>query len=302
MLRHMFLFLSQNKTLTKLAKAYGSRLGARRFVAGDTIESAVRTIKKLNRSGLCTTIDYLGEYAATHKEASRVAAECKKAIQAIAEHRLDSELSLKLTSLGLDISEELTVSHLRDILSAAKENDVAVTIDMEDYSHYEQTLAIYRQCKQEFDMLGTVIQAYLYRAAEDIRKLHDLKPNLRLVKGAYKESAAVAFPDKKGTDLHFQSLIKLHLLSGNYTAVATHDDDIIAFTKKLVAEHQIPLSQFEFQMLYGIRPERQKELVKEGYKMRVYVPYGTDWFSYFMRRIAERPANAAFVLKGIFKK
>ncbi|MEC1680770.1 proline dehydrogenase [Bacillus mojavensis] len=302
MLRHIFLFLSQNKTLTKLAKAYGSRLGARRFVAGDTIESAVRTIKKLNQSGLCTTIDYLGEYAATHKEASRVAAECKKAIQAIAEHRLDSELSLKLTSLGLDISEELAVSHLRDILSAAKENGVAVTIDMEDYSHYEQTLAIYRQCKQEFDMLGTVIQAYLYRAAEDIRKLHDLKPNLRLVKGAYKESAAVAFPDKKGTDLHFQSLIKLHLLSGNYTAVATHDDDIIAFTKKLVAEHHIPLSQFEFQMLYGIRPERQKELVKEGYKMRVYVPYGTDWFSYFMRRIAERPANAAFVLKGIFKK
>ncbi|MFS0664751.1 proline dehydrogenase [Bacillus mojavensis] len=302
MLRHIFLFLSQNKTLTKLAKAYGSRLGARRFVAGDTIESAVRTIKKLNQSGLCTTIDYLGEYAATHKEASRVAAECKKAIQAIAEHRLDSELSLKLTSLGLDISEELAVSHLRDILSAAKENGVAVTIDMEDYSHYEQTLAIYRQCKQEFDMLGTVIQAYLYRAAEDIRKLHDLKPNLRLVKGAYKESAAVAFPDKKGTDLHFQSLIKLHLLSGNYTAVATHDDDIIAFTKKLVADHDIPLSQFEFQMLYGIRPERQKELVKEGYKMRVYVPYGTDWFSYFMRRIAERPANAAFVLKGIFKK
>ncbi|WP_339178094.1 proline dehydrogenase [Bacillus sp. FSL R5-0560] len=302
MLRHMFLFLSQNKTLTKLAKAYGSRLGARRFVAGDTIESAVRTIKKLNQSGLCTTIDYLGEYAATHKEASRVAAECKKAIQAIAEHRLDSELSLKLTSLGLDISEELAVSHLRDILSAAKENGVAVTIDMEDYSHYEQTLAIYRQCKQEFDMLGTVIQAYLYRAAEDIRKLHDLKPNLRLVKGAYKESVAVAFPDKKGTDLHFQSLIKLHLLSGNYTAVATHDDDIIAFTKKLVADHDIPLSQFEFQMLYGIRPERQKELVKEGYKMRVYVPYGTDWFSYFMRRIAERPANAAFVLKGIFKK
>lgn len=302
MLRHIFLFLSQNKTLTKLAKAYGSRLGARRFVAGDTIESAVRTIKKLNQSGLCTTIDYLGEYAATHKEASRVAAECKKAIQAIAEHRLDSELSLKLTSLGLDISEELAVSHLRGILSAAKENGVAVTIDMEDYSHYEQTLAIYRQCKQEFDMLGTVIQAYLYRAAEDIRKLHDLKPNLRLVKGAYKESAAVAFPDKKGTDLHFQSLIKLHLLSGNYTAIATHDDDIIAFTKKLVADHDIPLSQFEFQMLYGIRPERQKELVKEGYKMRVYVPYGTDWFSYFMRRIAERPANATFVLKGIFKK
>lgn len=214
---------------------------------------------------------------------------------------MDSELSLKLTSIGLDLSEELALSHLRAILSVAKQHGVAVTIDMEDYSHYEQTLAIYRQCKQEFEMLGTVIQAYLYRAAEDIRNMRDLKPNLRLVKGAYKESAAVAFPDKKGTDLHFQSLIKLQLLSGNYTAVATHDDDIIAFTKQLIAEHYIPASQFEFQMLYGIRPERQKELAKEGYRMRVYVPYGTDWFSYFMRRIAERPANAAFVLKGILK-
>lgn len=226
----------------------------------------------------------------------------QKAIRAIAEHQLDSELSLKLTSIGLDLSEKLCLSHLRAILSAAKQYGVAVTIDMEDYSHYEQTLSIYRQCKQEFEMLGTVIQAYLYRAAEDIRNMCDIKPNLRLVKGAYKESASVAFPDKKGTDLHFQSLIKLQLLSGNYTAVATHDDDIIAFTKQLVAEQHIPASQFEFQMLYGIRPERQKELAKEGYRMRVYVPYGTDWFSYFMRRIAERPANAAFVLKGILKK
>ncbi|MGM0950148.1 MAG: proline dehydrogenase family protein [Bacillota bacterium] len=302
MLRHIFLFLSQNKALTKFAKAYGPRLGARRFVAGDTIESAVKAVKRLNRSGLCATIDYLGEYAASEKEAKQVAEECKKAIQAIAQHQLDSELSLKLTSIGLDLSEELALSHLRAILSAARQYGVAVTIDMEDYSHYEQTLAIYRQCKQEFEMLGTVIQAYLYRAAEDIRNMHDLKPNLRLVKGAYKESAAVAFPDKKGTDLHFQSLIKLQLLSGNYTAVATHDDDIIAFTKQFVDEHQIPASQFEFQMLYGIRLERQKELAKEGYRMRVYVPYGTDWFSYFMRRIGERPANAVFVLKGILKK
>lgn len=252
MLRHVFLFLSQNKTLTKFAKAYGTRLGARRFVAGDTIESAVKTVKRLNRSGLCATIDYLGEYAASEKEANQVAEECKKAIQAIAEHQLNSELSLKLTSIGLDLSEELALTHLRAILSVAKQYDVAVTIDMEDYSHYEQTLSIYRQCKQEFEKLGTVIQAYLYRAAEDIRKMRDLKPNLRLVKGAYKESPAVAFPDKRGTDLHFQSLIKLQLLSGNYTAVATHDDDIIAFTKQLVVEHQIPASQFEFQMLYGI--------------------------------------------------
>ncbi|WNV79076.1 proline dehydrogenase [Bacillus atrophaeus] len=302
MLRSLFLFLSKNRTLTKLAKTYGIRLGAGRFVAGDTIASAVKTVKRLNRAGLSATIDYLGEYARTEEEAKKTAAQCKQVIGAIAEHQLDSELSLKLTSIGLDISEELAVSHLKAILKEAKHHEVAVTIDMEDYSRYERTLRIYKRLKPEFEKLGTVIQAYLYRAAEDIRNLHPLKPNLRLVKGAYKESAAVAFPDKKGTDLHLQNLIKLQLLSGNYTAVATHDDAIIAFTKKLVSKHRIPNSQFEFQMLYGIRPERQKELAKEGYRMRVYVPYGTDWYSYFMRRIAERPANAAFVLKGIIKK
>ncbi|KAA6443828.1 proline dehydrogenase family protein [Bacillus atrophaeus] len=302
MLRSLFLFLSKNRTLTKLAKTYGIRLGAGRFVAGDTIASAVKTVKRLNRAGLSATIDYLGEYARTEQEAKKTAVQCKQVIGAIAEHQLDSELSLKLTSIGLDISEELAVSHLKAILKEAKHHEVAVTIDMEDYSRYERTLRIYKRLKPEFEKLGTVIQAYLYRAAEDIRNLHPLKPNLRLVKGAYKESAAVAFPDKKGTDLHLQNLIKLQLLSGNYTAVATHDDAIIAFTKKLVSKHRIPNSQFEFQMLYGIRPERQKELAKEGYRMRVYVPYGTDWYSYFMRRIAERPANAAFVLKGIIKK
>ncbi len=142
----------------------------------------------------------------------------------------------------------------------------------------------------------------MYRSAGDIEDLNQLSPNLRLVKGAYKESPVVAFPDKKDVDENFKKLIKKHLLNGNYTAVATHDDAIIDYTKKLVSEYTIPKEQFEFQMLYGIRPERQLELVQEGYKMRVYVPYGTDWFGYFMRRLAERPANVGFVLRGIFKK
>ncbi|MCC9023174.1 proline dehydrogenase family protein [Bacillus nakamurai] len=302
MLRSISLFLSKNKMLTKLAQAYGIRFGAGRFVAGETIGEAVKTVKRLNQSGLSASIDYLGEYAGSKKDAGRTAEECKKAIRAIADHQLDCELSVKLTSIGLDISEKLAENHIREILSEAKERNVPVTIDMEDYARCGRTLELYKRCKPDFPMLGTVIQAYLYRAAEDIGSLQPYKPRLRLVKGAYKESAAVAFPDKKGTDLHYQQLIKLQLLSGHETAVATHDDDMISYTKKLISEHDIPREQFEFQMLYGIRTERQKELAAEGYRMRVYVPYGTDWYSYFMRRIAERPANAAFVLKGIFKK
>lgn len=302
MLRSICLFLSKNKMLTKFAQAYGIRFGAGRFVAGETLMEAVKTVKRLNQKGLSASIDYLGEYAGSEKDAKRTAEECKEAIRAIAENQLDCELSLKLTSIGLDISEKLAEQHVRDILTEAKERGVPVTIDMEDYSRCGRTLELYKRCKPDFPMLGTVIQAYLYRAAEDISGLMPYKPRLRLVKGAYKESAAVAFPDKKATDLHFQQLIKLQLLSGHETAVATHDDDIISFTKTLISEHQIPREQFEFQMLYGIRTERQKELAEEGYRMRVYVPYGTDWYGYLMRRIAERPANAAFVLKGIFKK
>jgi proline dehydrogenase len=191
---------------------------------------------------------------------------------------------------------------MRRILTVAKENGVFVTIDMEDYSRCGKTIEIFKKLKEEFDNVGTVIQAYLYRTVTDIEDLNQYNPNLRLVKGAYKESPNVAFPEKKDVDDNFKKIIEMHLLNGNYTAVATHDDAMIEFTKELVKKHNIPNDQFEFQMLYGIRPERQLELVKEGYKMRVYVPYGTDWYGYFMRRLAERPANVAFVLKGMIKK
>jgi proline dehydrogenase len=173
---------------------------------------------------------------------------------------------------------------------------------MEDYSRCGKTIEIFKSLKKEYDNVGTVIQAYLYRTIKDIDDLNQFHPNLRLVKGAYKESPRVAFPEKKDVDENFKKIIKMHLVNGNYTAIATHDDAIIEFTKRFVKENNIPNGQFEFQMLYGIRPERQLELVKEGYKMRVYVPYGTDWYGYFMRRLAERPANVAFVLKGMVKK
>ncbi|UOQ46016.1 proline dehydrogenase [Halobacillus salinarum] len=301
-LRNFFLFLSKNRFFTKLAKKYGLRFGAGRFVAGETIPNAVDTIQKLNKKGMAVTIDHLGEFIDSEKEAKEAAEGCIEAIRAIGKHHLDSQLSLKLTSMGLDISEELVLENMHKILEAAEEENVFVTIDMEDHARCDKTLELFKKLRSTHENIGTVLQAYLYRTAEDIDELNEYHPNLRLVKGAYKESPRVAFPDKKDVDENYKRIIKTHLLNGNYTAVATHDDQIIEFTKQLVDENNIPNDQFEFQMLYGIRVERQEELVNEGYKMRVYVPYGNDWYGYFMRRLAERPANVAFVLKGVAGK
>lgn len=301
LLRNFFLFLSKNKTLTKLAKKYGLRFGAARFVAGESITLATDVIKDLNQKDLDVTIDYLGEFVDNEKEANEMADNSILAIEAIGKEQLHSQLSLKMTSMGLDISDEFVMRNMKRILEAAKKHNVFVTIDMEDYSRCGKTIEIFKELKKEYDNVGTVIQAYLYRTEDDIKDLNQYKPNLRLVKGAYKESSEVAFPDKKDVDDNFKKIIEMHLLNGNYTAVATHDDAMIEYTKELVKKHKISNDQFEFQMLYGIRPERQLSLIKEGYRVRVYVPYGNDWYGYFMRRLAERPANVAFVLKGILK-
>ncbi|MGG3571373.1 proline dehydrogenase family protein [Bacillus gobiensis] len=301
-MRDSLLFLSKNKMMTRLAKKYGLRFGAGRFVAGETIDRAVRVIKGLNNEQLAVTLDYLGEFVDTEKEANDMAAQCIKAIKAIRANNLDSQLSLKLTSMGLGISDEIVLKNMKRILNEATTNNVFVTIDMEDYSLCQKTLDTFKILTKEYDNVGTVLQAYLYRTENDLIDLSSYQPNLRLVKGAYKESSEVAFPEKKDVDENFKKMIKMHLQNGNYTAVATHDDAIIEYTKKLVENYQIPFDQFEFQMLFGIRTERQKELVEEGYKMRIYVPYGKDWYGYFMRRLAERPANVAFVLKGMVRK
>ncbi|MCU9593480.1 proline dehydrogenase [Caldibacillus thermolactis] len=302
LMRNCFLFLSKNKTITKLAKKYGLRLGASRFVAGESVDQAVQIIKNMNKKGLVVTVDYLGEFVNSENEALNMTNQTIKTIEAIGKENLDAQVSLKLTSLGLDISEELVMTNFRRIINKAREYQVFVTIDMEDYERCEKTLEIYKTFKKEYEHLGTVIQAYLYRAEKDIKELDAYDASLRLVKGAYKESSEVAFPDKKDVDENFKKLIRLHLENGNFTAIATHDDAIIEYTKQLVKELNIPKDQYEFQMLYGIRTDRQFELIQEGYPMRVYVPYGTDWYGYYMRRLAERPANVWFVVKNMFKK
>lgn len=300
-MRSLFLFLSKNKFLRKVARRFGLKFGARRFVAGETIYQAIEVIKQLNQKGLAVTIDHLGEFVNNVEEANKRTDESIEAIKAIDQDQLHSQLSLKLTSMGLDISDDVVLGNMHRILEAAKQHNVFVTIDMEDFTRYQKSLDIFTKLKREYDNVGTVLQAYLYRVEEDLNRLSEWKPTLRLVKGAYKEPAEVAFPFKRDVDENFKKIIKIHLLNGNYTAIATHDPAIIDYTKDLVEKHTISRDQFEFQMLYGIATELQETLVKEGYTTRVYVPYGQDWYGYFMRRLAERPANVAFVIKGLFK-
>lgn len=301
-LKSFFLFLSGNKAIERFSKKYGPKLGASRFVAGESVEEAAAVVKELNGKSLGVTLDFLGEFVSCEKEANERTERYVRAVEAIVRHGLDSQISLKLTSLGLDISYEVAKSNVKQILEAAKKKDVFVTIDMEDYARCETTLQLFKELKEEYDNVGTVLQAYLYRTVKDLEELHSLNPNLRLVKGAYKESEEVAYRDKSDVDENFRRIIKLQLLRGHFTAIATHDEEIIEYTKSLVKDYAIPYEQFEFQMLYGIRSERQQELVREGYSMRVYVPFGSDWYGYFMRRMAERPANAAFVIKGLLQK
>ncbi|UOQ95625.1 proline dehydrogenase [Halobacillus shinanisalinarum] len=300
--KNFFLYLSNNKLLDRLAKRFGTSFGADKIVGGETFSQAIPLIKQLNHDGLQVTVDHLGEFVESEAESRKRCQEGVETIQAIAHHQLDSEMSLKLTSLGLDISKELVMENMERVLEEAAKYDITVTIDMEDSSRCEPTLEIYKALKEKHANLGTVIQSYLYRSNDYVDELQAYDPYLRLVKGAYKESGKVAFVDKQEVDANLKRLIEKNLLNGHYTAVGSHDDAMIDFTKKLVREHGISKDQFEFQMLYGMRNQTQSELVKEGYTVRVYLPYGEDWYGYFMRRLAERPANIAFAVKGMFKK
>ncbi len=302
LLRNFFLFLAKNRGVTKVAKRYGLKFGAARFVAGTSLNQAVNVIRELNKKGFLVTIDHLGEFVDNEKEASEVADNCIAAVKAIGKENLNSQLSLKLTSLGMDLNDDIVLRNMRRILEAAKEENVFITIDMEDSVRCGKTLELFEELRKDYDNIGTVIQAYLYRSLDDLDQLNKYSPNLRLVKGAYKEADNVAYPVKNDVDENYKKMIKKHLENGNYTAIATHDDAIINYTKQIVKEKGISNDLFEFQMLYGIKVERQQQLIEEGYKMRVYVPYGSDWYGYFMRRLAERPANVAFVLKGVFGK
>ncbi|WP_408646515.1 proline dehydrogenase family protein [Tumebacillus avium] len=303
--RKIVLSVAGNKLVSGFIKKYGMRLGAARFVAGETLKEAIEQVRLLNNDGLVVTLDHLGEFVFDEHEAFASTQACLDVLDAIHASGVKSNMSLKMTSLGLDLSKELCMKHMRMILDKARELDNFVRIDMEDYAHIDVTMEIFDELKREYGKhVGLVIQAYLYRTVDDMKRLETEfeSMNLRLVKGAYLESPKVAYPDMADVNKNYLKIIEMHLLSGHYSAVASHDDMVINWTKEFVKKHNIPNEQFEFQMLYGVRPETQRELVREGYTMRVYVPYGNDWYGYFSRRIAERPANALFIIKNMFRK
>lgn len=300
--RNFFLFLSKSSLLNHIARNWGSAVASKKIIGGKDFESAIPVIKRLNDQGMAVTVDHLGEFVTKAEIANERTNECIQTIQRIAEAGLNSHVSLKMTSLGLDIDDDLVYRNMKSILDTAEKHHIMVTIDMEDEQRCQKTLDIFKEMKSQYEYVSTVLQAYLYRTEQDLDDLNELQPFLRLVKGAYKESAEVAYPNKKDVDQNYKKLIEKQLLSGNYTAIATHDDQMIEFTKHIVKKHNIQTSQFEFQMLYGMRSETQQALVKEGYQMRVYTPYGREWYGYYMRRLAERPANIAFALKGMTRK
>lgn len=296
--RTFFLAMAKNQSARRLATKYGLRFGAKRFVAGKNLPEALEQIKRLNQEGIYATLDRLGEFVSSKEEAERATGWALETLDGIAQSGVNSHLSIKLTQLGLDLGMTVCEGNIRSILQKAALHGIFVRIDMEDYPRCQATIDLFRRLHEEYPLTGLVLQSYLFRAETD---LLDLKTNLRLVKGAYKEPATVAFPEKAKVDENLIQLIKLQLDHGWYPAVASHDEKIIDWTKKYVKEKEISYDKFEFQMLYGIKNELQKKLVQEGYRVRVYVPYGTDWYGYFMRRLAERPANVWFILKNLFK-
>lgn len=302
--RKAVLTVSANPLVTRFVTKYGMKLGAARFVAGETMDETVSKVRELNKKGLVVTLDLLGENITTREEAKAATQAVVHSFDVIDREKLDSNVSVKLTQLGLDIDESLCLENMDRITAKAKETDNFVRIDMEDSPRIDATIRIFNTllARHGRNHVGLVIQSYLYRSKEDVEKLGEKGANLRIVKGAYKEPKEVAFPDKKDVDRSYLELVELHLKNGCYTAVATHDQAIIDWTRRFTADNDIPRDRFEFQMLYGIANSLQQQLSEEGYKVRVYTPYGKDWYPYFSRRIAERPANALFVLKSLFRK
>lgn len=306
LLRDLFLAMSTNALMRRFVVGFPlSRRVSRRFVAGETIDEAIQVVKKLRAQGIDVTFDQLGESVTNEAEARAAKDGYLRALDAIAMNQVSSQLSLKLTQMGLDISTDLCLANVREILTRARQIGTLVTIDMEDSKHTQITLDVFKQLRAEFDNVGIVIQSYLYRSEQDFQDLLALDANIRLCKGAYKEPATVAFPKKKDVDANYIKLAQRFFDSLDthraYLDLATHDEKIIAWAKQYVTTHNIDRRRFEFQMLYGIRSDLQRRLVAEGYTMRVYVPCGTHWYPYFMRRLAERPANVIFLVSNLFR-
>jgi proline dehydrogenase len=302
MLRALLLALAKSSRLRRWITSHGAtRRMARRFVPGEELAPAIEAARACNKAGMTVSLDHLGENVVTREDAERARASYTEALDQIAAQGIEGNVSLKLTHLGLDLGGEFCAEQLRIVTHRAEELGNFVRVDMEGSAYTDRTLRIVKQARAESPAVGTVIQAYLYRSEEDIRDLLGIGCRIRLVKGAYKEPSRIAIRHKKDVDANFIKLMKILLPSGTYHALATHDPKMIEAAIRFAAEQNITKDKFEFQMLYGIRTDLQSRLVRQGYRVRVYIPFGKDWFPYFMRRLAERPANLVFFAKNFLR-
>ncbi|EGQ3525117.1 proline dehydrogenase [Staphylococcus pseudintermedius] len=301
LVKHFFIALSNNAFLNSAAKIIGPSLGANRVVAGNTIDDVIKTIKRLNEKNISATVDNLGEFVNNERDAIEAKNNILKVMEAIHKHQLDAHMSVKLSQLGSEFDRALAYRNIHQIVSKAQEYDhMHINIDTEKYDSLFDITQTLDRLKPEFNNVGTVIQAYLFKSDVLIDKYPDLR--LRLVKGAYKESPYIAYQAKEEIDENYIRLIEKRLLTAkNFTSIATHDHRIINHVKEFIKKHDIDKSKFEFQMLYGFRSELAEEIANEGYNFTIYVPFGDDWFGYFMRRLAERPQNITLALKEFVK-
>ena len=296
-MRSAILAAADSPRVRRFVSKHGMRLGAGRFVAGETLDECIPVLRSLEERGLYANTTLLGEGVRDEHEAAAVVSQYEEVMDRIA--GMKANVALKLTHLGLELDEELAYANVARLVARGS----FIRIDMEQSAFVDATLRIYRRLRADgFDNVGTVLQAYLYRSGDDLAALAPLRPNLRIVKGAYLEPAAVAYPDKQDVDAAYVRLLEGSLSGEGYTAVATHDDAIIRQVQAFAAREAIPRDRFELQMLYGVRPRLQQDLAARGYKVLVATPYGPEWYPYLMRRLAERPANAIFILKNLFRR
>jgi proline dehydrogenase len=309
MFRQGLLYLSQSPAAQRFVTGTPlSRRVAERFVAGDTLDDAVRAARMLNQQDLSVSLDYLGESVASREEAEAATGMAIRTLERIAAEGLEANISLKPSQLGLDIDEAFCRENVERVLRRARElgngeGEIFVRLDMESSDYAERTVALVEDLwAAGLRNVGTVLQSYLRRTPDDLERLITLGSRIRLVKGAYKEPETVAFPEKAEVDRMFVEEMEMLLTRGSYPAIATHDEAIISRARRFAWEQGIPKDSFEFQMLYGIRRDLQTRLREEGYNVRVYVPFGDSWYPYLMRRMAERPANVLFIAGSIVRE
>jgi proline dehydrogenase len=302
LLRSLILAAADSPRLQRFVTRYGFRLGASRFVAGETLDDAVLVLRRLNENGLLTNTTLLGEGVRDEAETRALVTTYREILDRIQTERLRTNLAVKLTQLGLSIDEELAHRNVDELVGHAAQRGNFLRIDMEESQHVDATLRIYRRLRESgHEKVGAVLQSYLFRSEADLAALLPLAPNLRIVKGAYLEPPEIAYPKKSDVDAAYVRLVETSLAGEGFTAVATHDESLIEHTIALARERGIPNARFQFQMLYGVRPRLQLDLVARGYDVLVATPYGPEWYRYLMRRLAERPANLLFFLRSLLR-